>query len=122
MLWTIGIWGSRARNIVQDDELALAEQIRSFLVAGVLIAFAVGVAITMVRKSTWHFPLLSLLVAGGIFRFSIRGTAILLSDEWDVAFKIVHTILWVVTVALSALAAREWWKTSGVTNWRDLIS
>ena len=122
IVWTVGIWGSRARNIIEDDEAMFAEQLRSFLVAGVLIALAVGLAVTMVRKSTWHFPVLSLLIAGGVFRFGVRGTQILLDPQWDVGFKVVHTVLWAVTVLLSALAAREYWKASGASSIRELLA
>ena len=39
--------------------------------------------------------------------WSIRGLIILVSDEWPVGFKVVHTVLWLVTAALSVLALRE---------------
>ena len=111
VVWTVAIWGSRVRNIVDDDTLGSAERFRSLLVAVVLIVLAVGAAYTMLRNPSWHIPVLSLLIAGGVFRFTIRGVQILLSSEWSVGFKVVHTVLWVVTIALSALAAWEAWKS-----------
>lgn len=108
--WTVPVWGTRIRSALTDDALTFAEQFRAILVAAVLIVLAVGVAITMVKESTWHFPVLSLLVAGGVFRFGTRGLEVLLSSESTTSFKVIHTGLVVVTVILSACAAAEFWK------------
>jgi len=107
VLWTLGIWGSRIRNIAVDDELTGAERIFSLGVAITLICAAAMAGIGLVRSASWTRNALIVLAVVGVLRFSLRGPFILLDDQWDVAFKVVHSILWLVTVVLSALAWRE---------------
>lgn len=110
VLWTVPVWGVRILSTLIDDSLTFAEQFRAVLVAAVLITLAVGTAVTMAKRSTWHFPVLSLLVAGGIFRLGVRGVEVLLSGDSSVGFVILQTFLVAVTVILSALAAWEFWQ------------
>ena len=107
-MWTVGIWGSRLRNIVTDGELAGFELAIAVIVAGFLIAAAVAVGFSMLKDLPWHGRALGILVIAGIARFTTRGIAILASNEFDTGFKVVHTVLWAVTVILSVLAAREY--------------
>ena len=110
VVWTIGIWGSRVRNILEDDDLAGSELAASLAVALFLVVAAVGVGLSLKRNLSWHGQALGILVLAGVARFTIRGIAILASSEWDVGFKVVHTVLWLVTVILSIAAAREFSK------------
>lgn len=107
VVWTLGIWGSRIRNIVADDELTTSERTVGFLVAAALIGSALSLAFGLVRSAPWTRVALAALALLGVIRFTIRGPIILLADQWDTGFKVVHTILWAVTVALSVLAWRE---------------
>ena len=101
------MWGSRLRNIVVDDELAGLDRVASFAVAMVLIASAIAVGAALATRSRHLRSALLVLATIGVLRWTIRGPLILVSDEWEAGFKVVHTILWLVTVALSALAWRE---------------
>lgn len=105
--WTVAIWGSRVRNIIADDELTRLERIVSFGVAVGLIAAAGAVLLALVRGASWEGRALAALVVLGIARWTLRGPVILVSDEWETSFKIVHTILWLTTVGLSLAAWRE---------------
>ena len=105
--WTLLVWGSRVRNIFADDELVGFDRAVSLGVALTLVGAAVAVAVAVRRSSSWLPIALGVLVVVGIARWTIRGPIILGSDEWDVGFKVVHTVLWLVTVALSLLAWRE---------------
>lgn len=105
-LWTVGIWGSRLRNAFADDELAGAELVSAVVIAAVFVALGIVVGVGAVTRR-WHWSPLIVLAIIGILRWTIRGPIILLSDEWSVGFKVVHTILWLVTVALSLLALRQ---------------
>lgn len=107
VVWTLGIWGSRIRNIVADDDLTTSERTVGFLVAAGLIGSALSLAFGLVRSAPWTRFALAALALLGVLRFTIRGPLILLDDQWDTGFKVVHTILWAVTVALSVLAWRE---------------
>lgn len=110
VIWTVGIWGSRVRNIFEDEELVGGERIAALVVALFLVIAAVLVGVSMLRSLKWHGQALGVLVLAGVARFTIRGVAILASSEWDVGFKVVHTVLWAVTVILSLTAAREFSK------------
>lgn len=105
--WTLLIWGSRVRNIFADDDLMGFDRVLSLGVALTLVGAAVSVAIALRRTSSWMPIALGVLVVVGIARWTIRGPIILASDEWEVGFKVVHTVLWLVTVALSLLAWSE---------------
>lgn len=107
VLWTLAVWGSRLRNIVVDDELAGLDRVVSFAVAVVLIASAIAVGAALRTGSRHLRSALLVLATIGVLRWTIRGPLILVSDEWEAGFKVVHTILWLLTVALSALAWRE---------------
>ncbi len=107
VVWTLGIWGSRMRNIQADTELVGSERDIAFAVAVTFLASAALTAVALLRHASWYLTPLLVLVVVGIVRWTIRGPAILLSDEWEIAFKVVHTVLWLVTVALSVLAWRE---------------
>ena len=105
-LWTVGIWGSRLRNAVVDDDLVGGERLSAIGIAALFVALGVIVGVGVLRRRLDWAPLLILAIAG-IARWSIRGPIILVSDEWTVGFKVVHTVLWLVTAALSVLALRE---------------
>jgi len=105
--WTVAIWGSRVRNIIIDDELSGLERTVSLGVAVGLIAASGALLWALVRGAWWKGRALAALVVLGIARWTLRGPVILLSDEWETSFKVVHTILWLTTVALSLAAWRE---------------
>ncbi len=105
-LWTVGIWGSRLRNAVVDDDLVGGERLSAIGIAALFVALGVIVGVGVLRRR-WDWAPLLILAIAGIARWSIRGPIILVSDEWTVGFKVVHTVLWLVTAALSVLALRE---------------
>lgn len=107
VVWTLGIWGSRMRNIQADTELVGSERDVAFAVAVTFLASAALTGVALLRHASWYLTPLLVLVIVGIVRWTIRGPAILLSDEWELAFKVVHTVLWLVTVALSIFAWLE---------------
>ncbi|NNC79016.1 MAG: hypothetical protein HKN94_02585 [Acidimicrobiales bacterium] len=106
-VWTLGIWASRVRNAIADDDLDAAARTSAIVIAVAFVAGGAALAFTLWRPHQLHAIVVDLLVAAGIIRWSIRGPLILASDEWDAGFKVVHTGLWLVTVALSVMAWRE---------------
>ena len=105
-LWTVGIWGSRLRNALADAELVGADRVSAIVIAAVFVALGVIVGAGVLRRQLQWTPLLVLVVLG-IARWTFRGPAILVGDEWTVGFKVVHTVLWLVTVFLSVRALLE---------------
>ena len=98
--WTVFVWGTRIRNIVRDGGGTL-----SILVALGLVALAVIVAISLVRAGTprWAVPALA---AATLAAWAVRAPMILLGDQ-GAAFKVVHTVLALVSIALAAAAWRR---------------
>ena len=107
VVWTLGIWGSRLRNIFADDELVGSERSLAIIVAVLLLGSASITGAAVLREVSWVRRPLLVLAAVGIARWTFRGPIILISDEWTTGFKVVHTVLWLGTVVLSILAWRE---------------
>jgi hypothetical protein len=98
--WTVFIWGTRVRNIARDGGGGL-----SLLVALGMVALAALVAVALVRDGTprWAVPALA---AATVAAWAVRVPVILLGDH-GAAFKVVHTVLAVVSVALAVAALRR---------------
>ena len=107
IVWTLGIWGSRLRNIQADNDLDGAERFTALGIAYVLLAAATITGAAILRGAPWKRYPLAALVLIGILRWTVRGPIILFSSEWETGFKVVHTVLWLITVVLSVLAWRE---------------
>ena len=109
--WTLFIWVGRIRNVVTDDELvgwALVARVGlavSFvvvaLVAAALLVHGIRTRVTSARTSLLGAPrtAVGILAVYGIVVWGIRGTDIFLGSH-ALAFKAVHTVLAVVTIAL----------------------
>lgn len=98
--WTAFVWGTRVRNIVRDGGGTL-----SLLVALGLVSLAVAVAVALARGGTprWAVPALA---TATVAAWAVRAPVILLGDH-GVTFKVVHTGLALVSVALAATAWRQ---------------
>ncbi len=114
--WTFLVWIGRVRNVLADDDLAgFAKTWRlgvalGFVAAGLVLG---ALVLSRVRKSGTASAaslarpsavgsFASLLAIVGIAWWLIRGGGILFAD-FDTSFKIVHTVLAVVTFGLSGL-------------------
>ena len=91
-LWTLGIWGSRLRNAVADDELMGFDRVSALAISAGFVILGFVVSIGVVRRD-WHRGPLMVLIIAGVLRWTLRGPVILASDEWEVGFKVVHTCL-----------------------------
>ena len=100
--WSLLIWSGRLRNLAVNDDLTLGR-------GALAVSFVVGglvVAIAALRRAAWLTPAVSALAAWTIVVWVIRGTAILLADH-EGGFKVVHTVLALVSIGLAALAIRS---------------
>lgn len=95
--WTVFVWGTRVRNIARDGGTTV-----SLLASVALVALAVVVAVSLVRggRPRWAVPALA---AATVVAWALRTPAILLADH-AVGFKVVHTVLALVSVALAVAA------------------
>ena len=99
--WTLLIWISRIRNIVADDELVgWSRTWRMGAAVGFVAAAVIVVAAALSGRDRLTSVVARWLAVVGIGWWLIRGLQTLLADH-DIGFKIVHTILALVTVSLS---------------------
>jgi hypothetical protein len=92
--WTLFTWGTRIRNAAQDDEQALA-----FVIPVALVAIAVA---AVARPRRWG----RLLALAASLAWLVR-VPIILAGDHGVGFKVVHTMLAVITWALAAWTLRS---------------
>ncbi len=111
VLWTLVVWVPRIRNIWTDDELSTRGQWGRTALALSLIVPAVVVAGVLWRNRGERLLGPAKAAVVGLATWTVvvwlvRGGSILVADH-DTAFKVVHTVLAVVSIALSALAVRS---------------
>lgn len=106
--WTLFVWGNRIRNIVRDEgwvthwRMAVAV---AFVVVALCLLASVLLAVVVDRGAAVVRLLGSALAVVGSIWWIVRDLGILLADH-SVPFKVVHTVLAVITVALSAWVFR----------------
>ena len=105
--WTVVLWLSRLRNVLADDDLTtLGRGVRVGVVV-VFVGVALFAAVGLKRKRV--IPL-AVLIVWTVGYWLVRGTGILIGD-WSIGFKVVHTVLMVVSIGLAALVmvSTRWW-------------
>ena len=95
--WTVFLWLSRLRNVLGDEDLTSGGRAWRIAVVVVFVLLAVVAAAGLIRRTM--VPLLVLIV-WTVCYWLVRGTGILLGD-WSVSFKVVHTVLMVVSLGLA---------------------
>ena len=105
--WTFLVWTTRISNIWRDADLDTGEKLGR---TGLALSFTVlaVAAVVAVWRASGRSSLVAMAALAGwtVGVWLVRGTSILLADH-DAAFKIVHAVLAVVSIALAALAWRE---------------
>lgn len=101
--WTVFVWTTRVRNIVEDDGSSL-----DLVLAAALAALGAAVVLTAWRARHRLAPVLAVAVVATLVAWAVRTPMILLDPEWGATFKVVHMALAVVSVALALLA----WRTT----------
>ena len=105
--WTFFVWTTRIANIWRDEALDTGEKVGRTGLALSFTLLAIAVVVTLWRR----LPQASLLAVGALAAWSVavwvvRDVRILFADH-EIGFKVVHTVLAVVSIALAALAWRE---------------
>lgn len=104
--WTLFNWTTRIRNVLGDDELAGFDRAWRLGVSVAFVAVALLVIATLIaRRHTAAAHVSRALAVAGILWWPVRAIGTLLAD-FSVAFKVVHTVLAVVTVTLGVLVLR----------------
>lgn len=104
LAWTVLVWGSRIRNVLADDDLDGTGQAVRIVMAVVFLALAAAVAVRwrQADRDRW----LGALVVWTTGVWLVQGVGMLLDDH-GVGFKVIHTILAVVSIGLAVLAWRS---------------
>ena len=105
--WTLVVWATRLRNVIGDDDLDGGEFVIALVIALGFVMLGAALLGTLFGIESGQRPVVMVLVIAGILRWTIRTPFVLASDEWSAGFKVVHTVLWIVTVVISVLAWRE---------------
>lgn len=105
--WTAFVWGTRVKNAVEDDALSGGGKAFSIGLSVALLALGLGAVVTHVRaRSTGPTALSAHLALGfagvSVLVWLVRVPAIWLAEH-TVGFKVVHTMLAVVTWVLAAV-------------------
>ena len=112
-VWTLFIWGSRIRNIVRADGWVASGAMAAavmFTVLGLTLVVLTVRSGPADEAAVWSDAGGRLgvgLASLGILWWVVRDLLILFADH-SVAFKLVHTVLAVITVILSGWVIRSW--------------
>jgi hypothetical protein len=110
---TLGIWGNRIWLAWTNDEDTVARKLAWSLPITIFVALALVVGIAMVggvdRSVPWFVRTVQVFAVGTVAFWAIRAPMIVIADQ-DVAnptaFKVVHVVLAVVSVAAAIAAFR----------------
>lgn len=92
-LWTLLVWGTRIRNVVQDDGV------------GWSLLVPLGMTVLAVAALVERRRLLLVLAAATVGLWAVRLPLVLVHDH-GAAFKVVHAVLAVASVALAIVTSR----------------
>ena len=107
--WTVFLWLSRLRNVLDNDELTSGGRAVRIVVVVVFVSLAAAVAASRVAPGLrqCRARMLSVFLVWTVGYWLVRGIGILIDGQYSVAFKTVHTVLMLVSLTLSALTARQ---------------
>lgn len=108
VLWTVFVWLSRVRNVVDNDELGGGAKTVRVVIAIVFVVFAWLMARMLWKNRNSHFVstdrfLVGIFALWTVGFWFVRAGGILLGDE-TVGFKVVHSVLAVISFVVAAMA------------------
>ena len=107
VVWTFLVWTTRIANVWRDADLDTGDRWGRTLLALSFTILAIVVVVALRRRLT-HATVAAVaaLAAWTTAVWIVRGIGILAADH-DGGFKLVHTMLAVVSIVLAVLAWRE---------------
>ncbi|MEZ5340094.1 MAG: hypothetical protein R2706_01215 [Acidimicrobiales bacterium] len=111
--WTLFVWVGRVRNIAVDNELVGTDRAIRFVLAASFVALGLLVIGGLVssRRSrqavSWLPAALAVLAGYSMVTWVIRGIDISFAGDHPTGFIIVHAVLAIVTIGLSAWVVRD---------------
>lgn len=107
LAWTLLVWVSRIRNVLADDDLTSGGRAWRLGAAALFVVLALLVLVARRRDGSRATALLGVLVAWTVGWWTVRGLGILIDGDHDVGFKIIHTVLMIVSIGLAMWAWRR---------------
>lgn len=102
--WTVLLWLSRLRNVLNNDELTTSG--RGWRVA-VVVVFVVLATLAAYGVRRNYPKLVVVLVVWTIGYWLVRGIGILINGDYSVGFKAIHTVLMAISLILAWLTSRQ---------------
>ncbi len=103
--WTFLVWTTRISNVWGDDDLTTGEKWGRTGLAMTFTVLGLAVAWALWRRTSWRRPAVLALAGWTTAVWVVRAVGIATGDH-DAAFIVVHVVLAVVSITLSALAVR----------------
>ncbi len=107
--WTAVVWVGRIRNVVGDDELTAGARTWRLIVAIAFLVLAALVATLPLglwdRRPLGSNRLVAVFCLWTIVFWTVRGGGLLFEDH-DAGFKVVHTVLALVSIGLAGALYR----------------
>jgi len=97
--WTLFVWGTRIRNIINDDELAGFDRVwRTGLATGLTLLALAAAAALISRRGVR--PTVGALAGATVIAWVVRGVSIAFADH-SAAFIAIHLVLAAVSIGLA---------------------
>jgi peptidoglycan/LPS O-acetylase OafA/YrhL len=119
--WTLLVWTTRIANIWRDEGLDTAGKVGRTALALSFTVLAIAVVAALWRPRRLIVPAVAALAAWTVAVWVVRDAGIVAGDH-EVGFKVVHTVLAVVSIALAVLAWRESRGARSVPAGRDAVA
>jgi hypothetical protein len=102
-VWTLILWASRIKNILQNSDLTYTAVVVRVLVALIFLLLALLTVRSSLRKKENQVWLVALCLWSLVY-WPVRGGLILIDSQYSYGFKAVHTTLMIVTLGLVTVA------------------
>jgi hypothetical protein len=116
--WTTYVWVTRIANTWGSGTETTGSKVFSTVLSGVMLALAIGGVVVLVQ--TWRRPLtvgaarfLQVFCGVTVVVWVVRAAQIAMSDH-EAAFKVVHIVLGVISIALAVAV----WRTAAPVTGR----
>lgn len=102
--WTVFLWVSRTRNVINNDELTTSGRTIRIAIAVLFVVLAAATAVAVRKRKP---QVIVGFLTWTVGYWLVRGVGILIDGDYSVGFKAIHTVLMVVSLTLSGLTARQ---------------
>jgi hypothetical protein len=114
--WSAFVWLTRISNARGDTEASASTKAWAYTLSASMLVLAVASLVVVIRSSGRSFvpserSVVRLFAGWTVVVWVVRGVEIAFDDH-SLAFKIVHIVLGVISIALAALT----WRTTAVTT------